>query len=75
MLPDNENFAVADVAKMILFPHAIRGGAGLGGRGCGIETKNQNRKAAKGAAHFLSVHPTLSWVGCNSGCALNDDGG
>lgn len=64
MLPDDENFAVAYVAKVISFPHAIWGGAGLGGRGCCIETKNQNTKAAKGAAHFLSVHPILSWVGC-----------
>src|SRR5580700_1746425 len=54
MLPDNENFAVADVAKMVSFPHAIRGGAGLSGRGCCIETKNQDRKVAEGAAHFLS---------------------
>jgi hypothetical protein len=39
MLPDDENFAVADVAKVIFFLHAIWGGAGLRGRGY-FETKD-----------------------------------
>jgi hypothetical protein len=62
MLPDDKNFAVAHVAKVVLFPHAIRRRSRLGRR-CNIENKDQNRKATEGAAHFLSVHPILSWVG------------
>src|ERR1700756_4596041 len=63
MLPDNENFAVADVAKMISFPHAIRGGAGLGGRGCCIETKNQDRKVAGAPRIFFPfIQSSPRWV-------------